>query len=88
MFSVLHRECINLQKGHLDDKMRLNSILKGCFFFVKRFCSIIRVASNSQEKFTVLQFSHIGFLSLLLRMRRDFVIREFEVGWKSEDEYI
>ena len=37
MFSYLHRECINLPKGHLDDKMHLNSILKGCFFLLKDF---------------------------------------------------
>ena len=33
MFSFLHRECINLLKGRLRDKIYLNSILKGCFFF-------------------------------------------------------
>ena len=37
MFSFLHRECINLLKGRLRDKMYLNSILKGCFFMLKDF---------------------------------------------------
>ena len=37
MFSFLHRECINLLKGRLHDKMYLNSILKGCFFMLKDF---------------------------------------------------
>ena len=31
MFSFLHRECINLLKVRLRNKMYLNSILKGCF---------------------------------------------------------
>ena len=61
MFSFLHRECINLLKGHLRNKMYLNSILKGCFY-VKRFWPIIRVANNNQEKFTILHVPHIGFL--------------------------
>ena len=45
--------------------MYLNSILKGVFF-VKRFRAIIRVANNSQEK----------SLTVLLKLRRDFVIRK------------
>lgn len=48
MFSFLHRECVNLQKGSL----RNNSIFKGRFFCVcvKRFQPIISVANKSQEK--------------------------------------
>ena len=48
--------------------MYLNSILKGCFFFVlKDFDQsyIVRVANNSQEKFTILHVPHVGFLCYL-----------------------
>ena len=62
MFSVLHRECINLHEGRLRNKMHLHSTLKGCFFCVKRFWPITRVENNSQEKFTILHVPHIGFL--------------------------
>ena len=62
MFSVLHRECINLHEGRLRNKMHLHSTLKGCFFCVKRFWPITRVENNSQEKFTILHVLHIGFL--------------------------
>ena len=37
MFSFLHRECINLQKGCLRKKMYLNSTFKGCIFVLKHF---------------------------------------------------
>ena len=37
MFSVLHRECINLHEGRLRNKMHLHSTLKGCFFVLKDF---------------------------------------------------
>ena len=37
MFSFLHRECINLHKGRLRNKMHLHSNLKGCFFVLKAF---------------------------------------------------
>ena len=37
MFSCLHRECINLHKGRLPNKMYLHSTLKGCFFVLKDF---------------------------------------------------
>ena len=33
----LHRECINLQKGSLSNKMYLNSTFKRCFFVLKDF---------------------------------------------------
>ena len=47
VFSILHRECVNLQKGSL----RNNSIFKGRFFVcVNRFQPIISVENNSQEK--------------------------------------
>ena len=62
MFSFSHRECINLQKGSLQNKMYLNSISKGCFFSVKEFQPIRKVTNNSQEKFTILHVSHIAFL--------------------------
>ena len=52
VFSFLHRESINLQKGSLQNKTSLNSIFKGCLVF-EGFRPIIRVANNSQEKFTV-----------------------------------
>ena len=31
------------------------------FFYVKRFCPIIRAANNNQEKFTILHVPHIRF---------------------------
>ena len=65
MFSFSHRECINLQKGSLQNKMYLNSIFKGFFLCVKRFRPIIRVENNSQEKFTVLHVPYIGFMCYL-----------------------
>ena len=37
MLSFLHRECINLQKGRLRNKMHLQSTLIGCFFVFKDF---------------------------------------------------
>ena len=37
MLSFLHRECINLHKGRLRNKMHLHSTLKGCFFVFKDF---------------------------------------------------
>ena len=43
-------------------------------FCVKRFRPIIRVKNNSQEKFTILRVPQMG--SVLLRLRRDFVIRK------------
>ena len=42
MFSFLHGECINLQKGHLCDKMNLKILT----------IHKARVANNSQEKFS------------------------------------
>ena len=77
MFSFLRKECINLQKGILWKKMYLNSSLKRVFFLVKRFRSIIRVANNSHELFTILHDPHIGFLCYL-RLRRDFVMRKLD----------
>ena len=35
VFSLSHRECLNLQKGGVGNKMYLNSILKGAFFVFK-----------------------------------------------------
>ena len=35
MFSLSHRECLNLQKGGVGNKMYLNSILKGVFCVFK-----------------------------------------------------
>ena len=64
MFSLSHRECINLQKGSSRNKMYLNSTFKS-FSFVKRFWPIIRVANKSQEKFTILHVPHVGFLCYL-----------------------
>ena len=81
IFSFLHRECINLLKGRLRDKIYLNSILKGCFFFVKRFCPIIRAANNNQEKFT----SSAHRISVIQTETRFCYM---EVGWKIKDEYI
>ena len=61
-FSFLHRECTNLHEGRLRNKMHLHSTFKGCFLEVKRFWPITRVENNSQEKFTILNVPHIGFL--------------------------
>ena len=75
MFSFLRRECINLQKGSLRKKMNLNSTFKECIFVLKHF-------GQSQELQTIakkcLQFYMIRTytISVLLRLRRDFVIRK------------
>ena len=34
---ILNRECINLHRGRLRNKMHLHSTLKGCFFVLKDF---------------------------------------------------
>ena len=63
-----HREGKKLQKGSLRNKMYLKSIFKECFFGVKRFGPIIRVANNGQEKFRsleVLCVPDVGFLCYL-----------------------
>ena len=61
-------ECINLQKGSLRKKKQTYFSLyfyKGVFC-VKIFQPIISLANNiSQEKFTILNVSYIGFLSYL-----------------------
>ena len=63
IFSFLHRECINLLKGHLCDKIIIFKLhFERVFFYVKGFCPILRAANNSQEKFTILHVPHIGFL--------------------------
>ena len=54
-----------LQIGSLRNKMYFKSIFKECFFGVKRFQPIIRVANNGQEKFTILCVRHVGFLCYL-----------------------
>ena len=54
-----------LQIGSLRNKMYFKSIFKECFFGVKRFQPIIRVANNGQEKFTILCVPHVGFLCYL-----------------------
>ena len=64
MFSFLRRECINLPKGSLQNKMYLNFTFKGVSC-VKRFRPILRVGNNSQEKFAILHIPHIGFLCYL-----------------------
>ena len=35
MFSLSHRECLKLQKGGVENKIYLNSILKGVFLCLK-----------------------------------------------------
>ena len=45
-------------------KRLLTPFLKG-FFFDKRFGPILRVANNSQEKFTILHVPDIGLLCYL-----------------------
>ena len=62
MFSVSQIECINLQKGSLQNKIILIFVivqlhLKGSFFCVKRFQPIIRLA--------ILNVPHMGFLCYL-----------------------
>ena len=66
MFSFLHIECINVQKGSLQNKIYLTvtPFIKGVFC-VKRFRPIMRLAINSQEKFTILNVRHIGSLVFL-----------------------
>ena len=64
IFSFSHRECKKkkkLQIGSLRNKMYFKSIFKECFFAVKRFQPIIRVANNGQEKFTILCVPHVDF---------------------------
>ena len=51
------------KKVSLQKKMSLNSIFKGCHF-VKGFRPILRVANNSQKKFT-LHVPDIGILCYL-----------------------
>ena len=41
---------------------RMHKPTERVFFYVKRFCPIIRAANNNQEKFTILHVPHIGFL--------------------------
>ena len=52
-----------VKKSQFTKKMSLNSIFKGCHF-VKGFRPILRVANNSQEKFT-LHVPDIGILCYL-----------------------
>ena len=55
--------------------MYLKSIFGRCFFVLKDFDPLIRVAKNNQEKLTILHVtSHRIFV--LLRLTRDFVIRK------------
>ena len=61
MFSFLHRECVNLQKGSL----RNNSIHKG------RFLCVLRDFNQSYVLKTIAKKSRI---SVLLRLRRNFVM--------------
>ena len=77
MFSLLHRECINLHEGRLRNKMRLYSTLKGCFFELKDF-------DQSQELKTIakksLQFYMFPtWISLLFKLSRFCYM---ENGWK------
>ena len=79
MFSFLHREYVDLEKGSLRNKNKKKHVLKMEFkymFFVcvKGFQPIIRVENNSQ----VYNFTHSSHrISVLLRLRRDFVIRNW-----------
>ena len=58
MFSLLHRECINLHEGRLRNKMHLHSTLKGCFFSLLRrglfvlwggFCVVLRLGRKKKR---------------------------------------
>ena len=65
--SFLHRECINLHEGCLCNKMHLHSTLKGCFF-------VLKVFDQSQELKTIAKKSSPHRISLLFKLRPDFVI--------------
>ena len=65
MFSFSHRECVKLQKDSLQNRMYLNSIFKGFLFVLKYF--------NQSSELTTIATQRI---SVLLRLRKDFVIRK------------
>ena len=53
MFSFLHRECINLQKGSLQKKMYLNSTFKGCIFVLKQSQELQTMAKKCSQFYTI-----------------------------------
>ena len=55
---------IDPQKGHLRDNVFKLHFERVFFFVLKDFDQsyIVRVANNSQEKFTILHVPHVGFL--------------------------
>ena len=56
MFSFLDRECINLRKGRLCDKIYLNSILKGCFFMLKDFVQSLELQTIAKKSLQFYMF--------------------------------
>ena len=71
MFSFLRRKCINLQKGSLRKKMYLNSTFKGCIFVLKHL--------DQSQELQIHNFTRSAHTtSMLLRLRRDFVIRKLD----------
>ena len=74
IFSLLHRECLNLQKGGVGNKMYLNSILKGVFLCLKIWTKHRSSKKSPRKVYNFTCSSHR--ISVLLRLRRDFVIRK------------
>ena len=74
IFSLSHRECLTLQKGGVGNKMYLNSILKGFFLCLKIWTNHRSSKKSPRKVYNFTCSSHR--ISVLLRLRRDFVIRK------------